>query len=111
MKAKSPETVSERVQAYLDETLSVQALSTWLLSKTAYYADELPRGADQSYDARLWARACNLVSLFGDNALSEDEMRAALRDWLAEHPRTLAHTSVPSSGDSLPLRAKDLDVV
>ena len=91
MNANSLETVGERVEAYLDEALSLQALSTWLLSKTAYYADA-PR---QSHDARLWARACNLISLFGDSALSEDEVRAALREWLAENPRVLAHASTP----------------
>ena len=59
MNANSLETVGERVQAYLDEALSLQALSAWLLSKTAYFAAA-------SDDARLWARACNLISLFGD---------------------------------------------
>ena len=39
MNANSLETVGERVQAYLDEALSLQALSAWLLSKTAYFAD------------------------------------------------------------------------
>ena len=91
MNVNSLETVGERVQAYLEEALSLQALSAWLLSKTAYFADT----PHQSYDARLWARACNLISLFGDKALSEEEVRAALRDWLAEHPRVLAHTSAP----------------
>ena len=85
-----PQTVGERVQHYLDEALSLQELSAWLLSRTAHFADE-PR---QDYDARLWARACNLVSLFGDNALSEYELRVALRDWLAENPHILAHTSI-----------------
>ena len=85
------ETVGERVQANLDEALSIQELSAWLLSKTAYFAEQ-PR---QSHDAKLWARACNLVSLYGDNALSEDEVRAALSDWLAGHPSLLAHTSTP----------------
>ncbi len=91
MKTKSPETVSDRVQHYLDEALSIQELSAWLLSKTAYFADQ-PRHTN---DAKLWARACNLVSLYGENALSEDAVRAALRDWLAEHPSLLAHTSTP----------------
>ncbi len=91
MNANSLETIGERVEAYLDEALSLQALSAWLLSKTAYFADA-PR---QSHDARLWARACNLIALFGDSALSEDEVRTALRDWLAEHPRVLAHASTP----------------
>ena len=91
MNVNSPETVGERVQAYLEEALSLQSLSTWLLSKTAHFADE-PR---RSYDARLWARACNLISLFGDSALSEEEVRAALSDWLAEHPRVLVHTLTP----------------
>ena len=91
MNANSLETVGERVQAYLDEALSLQALSAWLLSKTAYFADT----PHQSNDARLWARACNLISLFGDSALSEEEVRAALSDWLAEHPRVLVHTLTP----------------
>jgi hypothetical protein len=95
MNANSLETVGERVQAYLDEALSLQALSAWLLSKTAYFADASRLGADQSYDARLWARACNLISLFGDSALSEEEVRAALSDWLAEHPHVLVHTLTP----------------
>ena len=91
MNANSPETVSYRVQACLDGALSLQALSAWLLSQTAYFADE----SRQSHGANLWARACNLVFLWGDNALSEEEVQAALRDWLAEHPRILADTSVP----------------
>ncbi len=94
MKSDPPETVSAKVQSYLDEALSLQELSAWLLSKTAYFANE-SQGAAQSYDAKLWARACNLISLFGDNALSEDEVRGALRDWLAEHPTAFAHTSAP----------------
>ena len=95
MNVNSPETVGERVQAYLDEALSLQALSEWLLSNTAYFADASRRGVGKSFDARLWARACNLISLFGDNALSEEEVRAALSDWLAEHPRVLVHTLTP----------------
>ena len=95
MNTGSPERVEERVQAYLDGALSLQALSAWLLSQTAYFADEPRPETGHSHDAKLWARACNLVFLWGDNALSEEEVRAALRGWLAEHPGTLAHTSVP----------------
>ncbi len=91
MKSDSPESVSDRVQHYLDEALSIQELSTWLLSKTAYFAKQ-PR---QSHDAELWARACNLVSLYGDSALPEEGVRAALNDWLAKHPSLLAHTATP----------------
>ena len=96
MNANSPQPVSNRVQAYLDGALSLQALSACLLSQAAYFADDSRLGTVHSHDARLWARACNLVFLWGDNALSQEEVRAALRDWLAEHPRALAHTSVSS---------------
>ena len=52
MKSDPPETVSAKVQSYLDEALSLQELSAWLLSKTAYFANE-SQGAAQSYDANF----------------------------------------------------------
>ena len=78
-------------QAYLDGEFSLKALSKWLISKTAYFCDNPP----DPLSSDLWATACHLTFLWSDRALTEDEVKAELREWLAEHPPAQVHTSTP----------------